>query len=358
MTSESEIIGAQRKVLWTFNGWLVRLREATAAFATPQYLNRYLTHALVLALMAFVVSYADLDLAGWPNVTEAGTEGSTRVSLALLPSTEEVQRDLDFLAKASNPLTSIPERPRRGVITYRVQRGDNLTTISERFGLHWNTLLWSNDQLKGNPDLLYTGEELFILPVDGVYHEVKDGDTLASVAEEYQAAVADILESEYNNFANGETLAVGQWLVVPGGTMPINPLWVQFVPPPPGAPQGSGNFIWPVSGQITQSYWTGHLAVDIGRACGTPVYAAESGYVSAAGWSGGYGNRIILTHGRGWDSLYGHLQTIWVRSGASVQKGSLIGYVGNTGRSTGCHLHLELREYGVKRNPLGLLLSR
>lgn len=358
MTSESEIIGVRRKALWTFNGGLVQLRTALVGLASPPQLNRYLTHAVVLAFMAFFVSYADLDLAGWMNTAEDGGEGSTRVSLALLPSDGEVQRDLDFLVKASNPLTIIPERPRRGVITYRVQRGDNLTTVSERFGLHWHTLLWSNEQLKGNPDLLYTGEELFILPVDGVYHEVGEGDTLATVAEQYQATVADIQESEYNHFANGETLVVGQWLVVPGGTMPINPRWVQFVPPPPGAPQGSGNFIWPVSGQITQGYWTGHLAVDIGGTCGIPLYAAESGYVSAAGWSGGYGNRIVLSHGRGWDSLYGHLQAIWVRLGASVQKGSLIGYVGNTGRSTGCHLHLELREYGVKRNPLGLLLSR
>jgi murein DD-endopeptidase MepM/ murein hydrolase activator NlpD len=260
-----------------------------------------------------------------------------------------------YLTKGALPFTIIPQRPRREVIVYGVEPGDTVTSIAQKFGLRPDTIQWSNPQLDPYPDLLYIGEELFILPVDGVYHKVEAGDTLESIAEEYKAEPAAILESEYNDIADPEVLVVGQMLIVPGGSKPYVAQVVYAGPPPPGAAQGSGNFMWPVSGVITQGYWGGHRAVDIGAPCGTSILASDSGYVAAVGWMEGYGNHILLSHGNGWETLYAHLSQILVRPNTSVERGALIGRVGTTGRSTGCHLHFEIRQYGTKRNPFGLL---
>jgi murein DD-endopeptidase MepM/ murein hydrolase activator NlpD len=271
------------------------------------------------------------------------------------PRRVSLSSETGYLTKGALPFTIIPQRPRREVTIYVVQPGDTVTGIAQKFGLQPETIQWSNAQLYPYPDLLYIGEELFILPLDGVYHKVEAGDTLASIAEEYKVDTSAILESEYNDIADPETLVVGQMLVVPGGSKPYVAQVVYAGSPPPGAAQGSGNFIWPVSGVITQGYWDGHRAVDIGAPCGTSIYASDSGYVAAVGWMEGYGNHILLSHGNGWETLYAHLSQILVRADTSVQRGALIGRVGITGRTTGCHLHFEIRQYGTKRNPFGLL---
>ena len=123
--------------------------------------------------------------------------------------------------------------------------------------------------------------------------------------------------------------------------------------------RGHGKFKWPTNGRITSRYgqrWGRlHKGVDIANSKGTPVYAAESGKVSAAGRLGGYGNRIEIDHGAGVTTLYAHLSSIKVSSGTSVSRGQLIGYMGNTGNSTGPHLHFEVRINGSARNPLKYL---
>ena len=128
-------------------------------------------------------------------------------------------------------------------------------------------------------------------------------------------------------------------------------------PIPQGAFKGTGSFAWPASGQVTQQYWSGHPAVDIGAFIGAPVKAADSGYVIAAsgGWNDGYGNMVLIDHGNGFVSLYSHLSSIFVRQGESVGMGQQVGAVGNTGNSTGPHLHFEIRYQGIPRNPFGYL---
>lgn len=262
----------------------------------------------------------------------------------------------DYLTRGVAPLTIIPERGRLGVIIYVVQRGDNVSKIAESFGLDPETILWSNPELETWPDYIVVGQELFILPVNGAYHKVKAGDTLDSIAERYSVDVQVIIECEYNELEEPYQLQPGQRLVVPGGTRPLVPKYVQATAPAPAdAPRGSGNFMWPASGYLTQGYWLGHQAVDIGAPTGTPIYAADTGYVSGTGWMGGYGNYIIVNHGNGFETLYAHLSRIRVIAGQGVQRGDVIGLMGSTGRSTGPHLHFEIRQGGVKRNPLGFL---
>ena len=107
---------------------------------------------------------------------------------------------------------------------------------------------------------------------------------------------------------------------------------------------------------MTQGYKKYHLAVDIARANGTPVMAADSGYIVVAGWSNeGYGNYIVVDHGNGFQTLYGHLSKIFVKVGDAVGRGTVIGNMGSTGRSTGPHLHFEIRKSGVRLNPIGYL---
>jgi len=266
------------------------------------------------------------------------------------------QDNPDFLTRGVAPLTIIPERGRPDIMVYAVQSGDNVWKIAERFGLQPETIIFSNPELERWPDYITIGQELFILPMDGAYHEVKADDTLDSIANRYSVDISVIIECEYNELEEPYEVQVGQMLVVPGGTRPLTPRYVYATAPAPAdAPQGSGNFMWPASGRITQYAYPGHVALDIGGYTGAPIYAADTGWVSATGWMGGYGNYVIINHGNGFETLYAHLSQIRVIPGQGVQRGQVIGLMGSTGRSTGPHLHFEIRQGGVKRNPIGFL---
>lgn len=320
-------------------------------------LPRYISHIVLLSLTLFASYLGNLNpLELRSNLEAAAATGGEQPPQSFIPSLTSAQ-EVDYLLKGVVPLTIIPPRPRREVITYVVQSGDVVTSIAVDFGLKPETVLWSNAELASNPDLLYTGQKIFILPIDGVYHLVQPGDTLDSIANKYKATVEAIITSEYNLLQEPYTIEPGQWLVVPGGSKPYIPRVVEsrFSPPPQGAAKGSGAFMWPVSGIISQSFWSGHLGIDIAAPEGTPIYAADSGYVQATGWSGGYGNRVIIDHGNGYQTLYGHMSIILIQPGMSVQRGDLIGRVGETGRATGPHIHFELWLNGVKRNPFGFL---
>jgi murein DD-endopeptidase MepM/ murein hydrolase activator NlpD len=248
------------------------------------------------------------------------------------------------------------EAVRREIVTYTVRTGDTLSGIAANFGLAINTLIWSNPAVEAVPDLLKLGQELTILPVDGAYHSVVQGDTLESIATYYKVSVEEITGFELNRIPNG-SLPLGLKLVVPGGKKPYVPRVVEHYngPIPANAQRGSGLFGWPTSGRITCGWlcYPGHYAVDIGNAAGTPVYAADSGYVAKVGWSEvGYGKMVLVDHGNGFQTLYAHLHTILVQEGTSVGKGTLLGRMGDTGNATGPHLHFEIREGGKQRNPV------
>lgn len=263
------------------------------------------------------------------------------------------------LTRMAVPFTTIPERPRLDVEIYAVQPGDTVFGIAERFGLKPETIMWSNRDLELNPDLLRVNDELVILPVDGVYHEVKAGDTVVALAKKYKVQPADIIGYAWNGLENADqTLQPGNYLIVPGGEKPLiqRTVSVYTGPVPKNAARGSGTFVWPAGGTITQQYWNGHRALDIGSWVGNPVVASDSGYVVYAGWDrSGYGNLIIIDHGNGYRTYYAHLNKILVRTGESVGQGQHIGSVGNTGNSTGPHLHFEIRYTNVLRNPFGFL---
>jgi murein DD-endopeptidase MepM/ murein hydrolase activator NlpD len=263
--------------------------------------------------------------------------------------------------------TQKPVTVRTGIITYTVQAGDNVETIAQRFGLLPTTIVWSNREVEDNPDILRVGQQLNILPVDGIWYTVQADETLSGIAGKFKAEVDNIVASPLNNLQPGANLIAGQQIVVPGGVKPFVAKQVDAprqsgrAAPRPGttysgpAPNfaAGGNFGWPTRGYISQGFWYGHRGIDIANAVGIPIAAADGGYVTYAGWSPvGYGYMVQIDHGNGFSTLYAHLSQWYVDPGQAVARGQVIGAMGSTGNSTGPHLHFEIRYGGAPQNPL------
>ncbi len=275
------------------------------------------------------------------------------------------------IARAVNTHTIIPTRSRTEVVQYTVEKGDSIFGIAQEFNIKPDTILWANyDTLNDNPDMISVGLDLNIPPVNGVYYKWQDGDTIDSIAAKFKTTPEKILDWPGNNLdlANpviepGTNIMVQdgsrefrQWIVptiwrpksganktVDGGCMV-----------PDGGAYGSGSFIWPAANHYLSGndYWDGHLGVDIAAGLGAPVYAADSGVVVyAAPIGGGYGNMVMIDHGNGYHTLYAHLSQISAKCGQSIAQGSILGYAGSTGNSTGPHLHFEVRYMGGFINP-------
>lgn len=251
-----------------------------------------------------------------------------------------------FIANAG-PEGSQPASTARGngqISLYVVREGDSLSEIADMFGVSTNTILWANDI--SDPSIIQPGDELLILPVTGVRHVVKSGGTLADVAKIYDADVDEI--ALYNGIDPDAPLAKGTEIIIPGGDLAPKAVAKKSSGGSSGKalPALSGYFGNPLPGGVITQGLHGYNGIDVGAKSGTPVYAAAAGTVIVAkgggGYNGGYGNYIVISHANGTQTLYAHLSALAVASG-SVEKGALIGYVGNTGRSTGFHLHFEVR---------------
>lgn len=239
---------------------------------------------------------------------------------------------------------------RTKVLTYVVEDGDTLWSIAAQFELDLDTLRWSNPTLERNPDILGIGTELIILPVQGVYHIVTEEDTLESVAAQYGVAEADISSYPPNGLYQPYKLKIGRGLIVPFGRKG------GALPPPNLAVTSALN--WPIAGTVTGGFEADHPALDIGAPYGSTIYAAAAGTVSYAGWGeDGLGFTVVVDHGEGLETLYLHLKGALVQAGAEVARGDAIGEVGSTGHSNGPHLHFEVRHNGELVNPLEYLPS-
>lgn len=256
--------------------------------------------------------------------------------------------DIDKKANTINTKTSQGE-----ISVYIVREGDTLSQIAEMFDVSAKTILWAND-IK-NMSTIRPGDTLVILPITGVRHVVKQGDTIATIAKKYSGDAGDILS--YNQLAEGVSLTVGDTIIVPDGTV------APVVKPKEASPsrstgglaatgKGSAGFKNPLPGAIKTQGAHGYNGVDLaGVPVGTPVLAAAAGDVIVAkgsGWNGGYGSYVVLRHPNGTQTLYAHLSKVNVAIGQKVKQGAVVGGMGNTGRSTGPHLHFEVRG---ARNP-------
>jgi murein DD-endopeptidase MepM/ murein hydrolase activator NlpD len=256
--------------------------------------------------------------------------------------------------------TLISAKPRSDVLEYQVREGDTVSTIAEKFGVSIDTIRWAND-LK-SIKAIKTGQKLKIPPVTGLIHKVKHGETIYSIAKKYQVEAQNVVNWPYNSFANDETfaLAVGQELMVPDGTMPKAKPWaprpyIAYQAPVGGTVAGTGQFVWPAGGRLTQGFRWYHRGIDIANRSAPAILAADSGTVVSVGWLGGYGNQVKVSHGNGFETLYAHLSAIHVSPGQVISQGASVGQMGCTGRCSGTHLHFEIRLNGVAMNPMNYL---
>lgn len=237
------------------------------------------------------------------------------------------------------------------IITYTIQPGDNDYAIAEHFGLDVDTLRFSNEWMRRNPDLIHPGVELVILPLAGAYYTVAQGDTLANIAQRYGVPVADIVQFPLNRISATGVLAPDQRLVIPGGRLDYADRIAA-----PGWASGYA-LAWPMRGTLTQGYRPGHLAIDVASVYGAKVYASRGGRVTYARFSpdGWLGFRVIIVHDSGLKTSYSHLSGIFVEEGEVVARGQVIGQLGSTGNSTGPHVHFEVWQNGSKVNPQSLM---
>lgn len=277
----------------------------------------------------------------------------------------DIMTEDGFLLKPALNSTTGDRSTANEIFAYDVEPGDTLSTIAQRFGIKKETLVMENNLWNANS--LKTGMTLKILPVDGISHVVKKGDTIEKIAKKYEVKTEDIIRQ--NQLEEGQTLLADTALIIPGGKKEVVPPAVNRGNYGGNAPanasayaytgEASGRLIWPAGGggKLTQGYHSGHYAIDIGNRNRGPIYAAASGKVVTAkyGWNGGYGNYIIIDHGDGMQTLYGHNEKLYVTEGQYVDQGQTISWMGNTGRvygATGIHVHFEVRIKGVKYNPM------
>ena len=286
----------------------------------------------------------------------------------------------DGINRSAQLHTIIPNRPRNELSTYTVQDGDTVFGIAEKFGLQPQTILWGNyNILLDDPHSLQPGQELTILPVDGVYWEWLGGIPFGEWARFYGVSAADVIEYPGNNIDpttvgdyENASIRTGTWLIIPGGkrdfvswSAPLgvtreNPASARVLgegacDPVSGGAVGYGSFIYPTNKHYLSGFdfspGTNHNGLDFAGNTGEAIYASDAGVIVYAGWNDyGYGNMVMIDHGNGFQSLYAHMSALNVGCGQSVGQGEVIGAVGSTGRSSGSHLHFEIMA-GMKVNP-------
>ncbi|MAZ56321.1 hypothetical protein CL653_00825 [bacterium] len=299
--------------------------------------------------------------AGWLQALLGGADGTNR-QISFLEDPSELK--ILTAANAADPKAAIgggdllivdgalvshgqagddyvtPDSTQGEISLYIVREGDTLSQIAEMFDVTSNTILWANDL--GGPTDIHPGDTLIILPIVGVQHVIKSGDTLTAIAKKYGGNEEEI--TGYNRIASLEDLSIGDTLVIPGGNMHTssssNVASVQ-------SGSTSTNFVNPVGGYYVRTQGVhGYNAVDLAAKLGTPILAAAGGEViisKISGWNSGYGQYIVVRHGDGTQTLYAHLSKNAVGVGEYVGAGEVVGYMGSTGKSTGVHLHFEVR---------------
>ncbi|MCX6764628.1 MAG: M23 family metallopeptidase [Candidatus Nealsonbacteria bacterium] len=242
---------------------------------------------------------------------------------------------------------------KKEITEYIVQSGDTIGSIAEDFNITVNTILWANGLNKSST--LKSGQKLIILPVSGIFHNVKKGDTIDQIIKTYKGNKEEIIA--FNELTPEGEIYVGDILIIPNGTKPA-PV---SIPKPiqSASPLAASYFIPPILSpyRITQGlHWFN--AVDFAyhsESCGKPVLAAAEGTILKIkyGYNGGAGNYIKIIHPNGLITHYGHLQVILVKQGDKVSQGDIIGSIGYSGKTIpagpgGCHLHFGLdSEVGI-----------
>ncbi|MCX6701879.1 MAG: M23 family metallopeptidase [Candidatus Zambryskibacteria bacterium] len=265
-----------------------------------------------------------------PNQNSLGTKEEITIvdGTSLLPDTQ----------KLADTKTINEEQ----ISIYVVRKGDTLPAIAKMFGVSDNTIRWGNN-ISGST--ITVGQTLVILPISGVQHVVKSGDTLQSIAKLHKGDLDEILQ--YNNLSKNSKLAIGDIIVVPDGeVVPTSSGSSGNVRTSPAYPVYEGYYMRPIIGGIKTQGIHGYNGVDLASSYGTNILASAEGDVLISrnsGWNGGYGSYIVIKHPNGTQTLYAHMSATLVGAGTHVEQGQVIGKMGSTGKSTGSHVHFEIR---------------
>lgn len=317
------------------------------------------------SILGKVLSFFTVEAYGGEGETEEPTETRTSQTLPLLEAAINIDPnpekggDLSLVNDSAllpdvgpeGTIADVHARDHQGMMTtYTVRKGDTLAGIAKMFEVSVDTIVWANelDRTAG----LRAGQTLVILPINGLLYTVKKGDSLGSIAKKFKGSVDEIMA--YNDLGGDAILSVGDTLIIPGGERSATPT-IKITPRTTtktnfaSYPSYTGYYAFPIAGGTRTQGVHGHNGVDYGAPRGTAIFSSAEGVVKVANyragnpWFGGYGNYIMIEHPNGTQTLYAHLSAVNVTVGDTVSKGQTIGKSGNTGRSTGPHLHFEVR---------------
>lgn len=281
----------------------------------------------------------------------------------------ETEQDTVEPAQADASSDSVEKKPE--IIKYTVKSGDTLLSIANAYNVKLSTITESSN-ISAN-SLLKEGQELRFPSVDGVLYTVKEGETLWDISNTYDIEVSDIVSVSGIEFS--DKLKIGQEIILPGVekikvAQPVKVASAQSSATTKAASR-SGSTVkssaarttlgqWPVTGTITSMFgkrWGKmHNGIDIAVPTGTDVHAYMDGVVTRSGWdSGGYGYLVVISHGNGLTTYYGHNSKLLVSVGQKVTAGQHIAESGSTGDSTGPHCHFEVRKNGTPVNHMNYL---
>ena len=345
-------------------GWWMRFKQRWIR-RQPAWLHRRPSSFTLLAFMcilyAVTLGGAPPNAEGWnaptiniPLLPGVGGPGEAGADADTAPDAKTAATDTaDTTAAADTQKVAEPEK--KLVVEHIVQTGETLSDIAKQYNIDVDTIAGVNSLTSVNK--LSVGQKLKILTIKGALHVVKQGENLWDIAKSYKVDVDKIVAT--NNLADPEKLQLKQELVIPGAKQRTTTKSTTSKAIVSASGKLQRAFSWPLRGRVSSTFgmrWGRmHEGIDIAVSTGTPVRAAAAGRVTYAGWLGGYGYLVKVSHSGGVETRYGHNSRILVKVGQSVDVGQILARSGNTGNSTGPHVHFEIRKNGKAVNPSSYL---
>jgi len=340
-------VGLRRGAVFLFGD---RIPAIAGAFYGPRGLRLILNVATALLVLSLPFTAAAAVNATTPT-------GPETVALASIASVTDdgagrAATAARGLLAGSRSVVTIAAADVRPVIDYKVEDGDNLGAIAQKYQVDLDDLAFANG-IEDESRTLHIGETLQIPPGQGALYTVTDKDTVASVAKRFSVEASVIMT--YNRlYFEPEHFAPGQLIFVPGAEVPAMKRITapRSIPIPGQLPARTGRLSWPVNGVLTQYYWWGHTGVDLAAPYGTTIGSSDDGVVVATGWVAVGGLRVCVQHSGGLQTCYYHTSAVYVTPGQTVARGQALAAIGMTGVTTGPHVHWEVKLNGVAVNPL------
>ena len=321
---------------------------------TPQFpifklktrkINTYFIHILVPFIILLGVFFFNT----------AVILGSNKISLGdsiltdLIVEKESVQNITSKTIETQEDLQKISNKSPLSFAFYRILPGENLSSVAIKFGLSMATVLSLNSL--DNAHSLRVGQKILLPTRSGIIFNTTNKESVSEIAERYGISAE---ETSLVNALSSTEIEEGTTLFLPNANLSFKAmaeiLGFQFINPVPGYRRISSHFGWRRHPILKQRIL--HKGIDFAGSIGTPIYAPKEGRVISSGWNGSFGLTTVIRHNNGLTTLYAHQSKLFVKSGQWVTTGQRIGSIGNTGRSTGPHLHFEIRKYGQAKNPL------